>query len=91
LNTAISPSRVFLFFCLAYLASLFILSLFSGKDFPNAFSRQYGEYWSFEGRVVKDPDVREKNVQLQVRPYAVRKEAVLVTTERFSEYRYGDL
>jgi competence protein ComEC len=99
LNTAISPSRVFLFFCLAYLASLFILSLFSGKpfdfaqdeDFPNALSLQYGESLSFEGRVGKDPDAREKNVQLVVWPYAARKEAILVTTERFSEYRYGDV
>ncbi len=58
---------------------------------PNAFSEIYGKEAMFEGRIIKDPDIREKNVQLVVRPQGINKEAVLVTTERFSEYQYGDV
>ncbi len=58
---------------------------------PNAFSETYGKEAVFEGRVVNDPDVREKNVQLALRPQGVSTESVLVFTERFSEYQYGDV
>lgn len=60
------------------------------KDVPNAFSQSYGKAVVFEGRIVKDLDVREKNIQFVVRPQGI-KESVLVTTERFAEYRYGDV
>lgn len=80
-----------LLFCLAYIASVFVLSVMWGKDASNAFSGTYGKKTVFEGRVVKDPDVREKNVQLVVRPQGLSAENVLVTTERFAEYEYGDV
>lgn len=78
-------------FCLAYVASVFVFSLMWDKDNANAFSETYGEETVFEGRIVKDPDVREKNVQLVVSPQGLNKESVLVTTGRFSEYQYGDV
>ena len=87
----LSASRIVFLFCLAYIAGIFVFSLSQDKDKPNAFSGSYGKEVAFEGRVVKDPDVREKNVQLVVRPRGVRIESVLVTTERFSEYQYGDV
>ena len=91
MNFVLSPSRVVLLFCLAYIASVFVLSVMWNKDAPNAFSETYGKEAVFEGRVAKDPDVKEKNVQLVVRPRGAAAESVLVTTERFSEYRYGDV
>lgn len=91
MNFFLSPSRMVLLFCLAYIASVFVLSLMWDKGAPNAFSQAYGKEAVFEGRVVKDPDVKEKNVQLVVRPRGVNKESVLVTTERFSEFQYGDV
>ncbi|MBI2123932.1 MAG: ComEC family competence protein [Candidatus Wildermuthbacteria bacterium] len=77
--------------CLAYIASVFVFSLALNKDGPNAFSEAYGKEAVFEGRIVKDPDVKEKNIQLVVRPHEVNAESILVTTERFSEYQYGDV
>lgn len=89
--SSLSPSRTVLLFCLAYIVSVFVFSTMWDKDAPNAFSEAYGQKAIFEGRVVKDPDVREKNVQLVVRPQGIHRESVLITTERFSEYNYGDV
>ena len=90
MSFSLTLSRVVLVFCLAYIAGIFVFSFIWDKDAPNAFSEIYGKETTFEGRVVKDPDVREKNVQLVVRPQGVKAESVLITTERFSEYLYGD-
>ena len=86
-----SFSRIALLFCLAYIALVLVFSLVWDKDAPNAFSETYGKKTAFEGRIVKDPDIKEKNVQLVMRPRGVGRESVLITTERFSEYRYGDV
>ncbi|MDO8474000.1 MAG: ComEC/Rec2 family competence protein [bacterium] len=91
MNFSLSPSRIVLLFCLAYIAGVFVFSVVWGKDASNAFFETYGKEAVFEGRVVKDPDIKEKNVQLVVRPRGVKAENVLVTTERFSEYQYGDV
>jgi competence protein ComEC len=86
----LSASRIVLLFCLAYIAGVFVFSLAWDQGAPHAFSDAYGKEMIFEGRIVKDPDVREKNIQLVVRPQGIAIESVLVTTERFAEYRYGD-
>src|SRR3989338_8183520 len=90
MSFTLSFSRIVLLFCLAYIAGVFVFSSIWDKDAPNTFSEMYGKEAVFEGRIIKDPDVKEKNVQLVVRPQGVKVESVLVTTERFSEYRYGD-
>jgi competence protein ComEC len=86
-----SASRIILLCCLAYIAGVFVFSSVRSQDAPNAFSETYGKKMVFEGRIVKDPDVKEKNIQLVVRPQGIATESVLVTTERFSEYQYGDV
>src|SRR3989338_3019600 len=91
MSFTLSFSRIVLLFCLAYIAGVFVFSSIWDKDAPNTFSEMYGREAVFEGRIIKDPDVKEKNVQLVVRPQGIRRESVLVSTGRFSEYRYGDV
>ena len=41
------------------------------------------------GQVIKEPDIREKNIKLTIKPDNIEGK-VLVTTNRYPEYRYGD-
>ena len=41
------------------------------------------------GQVIKEPDIREKNIKLTIRPEKIEGK-VLVTTSRYPEYQYGD-
>ncbi len=41
------------------------------------------------GEIIKEPDIREKNIKLTVRPEKIEGK-VLVTTNRYPEYHYGD-
>ncbi|MCH7604436.1 ComEC/Rec2 family competence protein [Patescibacteria group bacterium] len=44
----------------------------------------------FEGRVVADPDVRIKNVQIVVQPQDIAGN-ILVTTDKYQDVQYGDV
>jgi competence protein ComEC len=44
---------------------------------------------SFIGQVVKDPDIREKNIKMTIKPEKMDGK-ILVTTNRYPEYYYGD-
>lgn len=41
------------------------------------------------GQIIKEPDIREKNIKLTIKPEKI-KGKVLVTTNRYPEYQYGD-
>jgi competence protein ComEC len=41
------------------------------------------------GQVIKEPDIREKNIKLTIKPNNIEGK-VLVTTNRYPQYQYGD-
>ena len=41
------------------------------------------------GQIIKEPDVREKNIKLTIKPEKI-KGKVLVTINRYPQYQYGD-
>lgn len=83
-----SPSKIFLYLCLAFIAGVFI---FTGQGFQN---ENEGGLTSFIGIVVEEPDIRAKSQKLTVEQYENSSRAVdgkiLVTTRRYPEYKYGD-
>lgn len=44
---------------------------------------------TFIGQIVKEPDIRENNVKLTIKPENIEGK-ILVTANRYPEYRYGD-
>ncbi|OHA63170.1 MAG: hypothetical protein A2842_00050 [Candidatus Wildermuthbacteria bacterium RIFCSPHIGHO2_01_FULL_48_25] len=83
-------SRILFFACLAYIAGVFAWSVTPlGKQLPNEYKEYVGKYVSIEGVVVDDPNERRENIQLAIRPEG-GKGKILVTTDKFGEYRFQD-
>jgi len=77
----ISASRIFLYLCLFFIGGVFVFS--SKNGFLSDAPQIKEENVSFTGIVAVEPDIRETTIQLRVGD-------VLVTTDRYPEYRYGD-
>lgn len=75
--------------CIALALGIFRLDYAESK--PSVLSAHEGEAVVLEGRIAREPEVRETNVHLYVKPTGV-DEYVLVTTDKFSgeDFRYGD-
>jgi len=55
----------------------------------------FGQEVSLEGKVVKEPDIRENNTKLTIKARLSRESRalnkILVTVSRYPEYKYGDI
>jgi len=85
-----SVSKIFLYLCLSFIGGVFVFSSENGflSDIPQIQEREA----TFTAIVVEDPDIREGHIQLilrEVGPPSI-KGKILVTTNRYPEYRYGD-
>ncbi|MDP2664701.1 MAG: ComEC/Rec2 family competence protein [bacterium] len=85
-------SRLLFFLCLIFLAGVFVWSFSPlGNQYPNEFGEFVGKTVMFKGTIVGDVQERIENTQLVVLPEGAKKGKILVTTDRFKQYRYGDI
>lgn len=84
-------SRILFWCCVAYIAVVFVWSVLPwGRNYENEFEAFVGKTVVFKGKVLEDVQERVENTQLTVKPEGSRKGRILVTTDRFKKYRYGD-
>lgn len=88
--------------CIAGLICVFfalgMVRLEMAESLPSVFREYEGREVSFEGRIAREPEVRETNVQLFIDPMSIgsdSRELILVTTDKFSgitkDFSYGDV
>jgi competence protein ComEC len=89
----IQGSRILFAASLACIAGVFVWSVVphAPSKISQKFSQLYGENVEFNGIVSQDPVVRAKNVQLVLAPLEFSTGSILVSTDKFSSLRYGDL
>ena len=88
-----SPSRILFSLSLAFVAGVFVLSIVSHapSKISQEFARYYGKDIEFAGTISQDPTPKTKNVQLVLTPLNLSAAKVLLSTDKFSTWRYGDL
>lgn len=91
---------VFIGFCLVFLFFgmwRLQLSELKVKNSKLTMYNKFGKNIELLGVVVKEPDIRERNVKLTVKPKKINEEKIqnsgniLITVSRYRKYQYGDL
>ena len=83
-----SASKIFLYLCLLFIGGVFIYSFFiSPKNEEN--SQHYDQEITFRGIIIKEPEQRINQQKFQFKTKEV-KGKILISTELYPEYFYGD-
>jgi len=87
LSIKLTKSKILLYLCLFYIAGVFVYSLVEN---PQSFLfNQAGEEITFRGIIVAEPERRIDQQKFQVKAEGIEGK-VLITTELYPEYNYGD-
>src|SRR3989339_360466 len=71
--------------------SLGILRMSLAQNLPDSnLYKMVGQKISFEATIIDEPDVRDTSARYTVKPTLSSKSLVLLITDRFPEYKYGD-
>jgi len=79
-------------FCLLFLVLGIWRHQIAEKKITNNELRQYNEQYqktTLTGQIIKEPDIREKNIKLTIKLDNLDGK-ILVTTTKYSQYQYGD-
>jgi len=83
-----SASKIFLYLCLLFIAGVFIYSFFITSENEET-SEYYDQKVSFKGIIIKEPEQRINQQKFQFKTEEI-KGKILITTELYPEYYYGD-
>jgi len=85
-----TKSKILLYLCLAFIAGVLVVSLFGGFDAePAKISQYYDQEISLQGIIIGEPEQRVNQQKFEFRTEEIPGK-ILVTTELYPEYHYGD-
>jgi len=88
-----TASRIFLYLCLLFIASVFVYSLIRAPQENEELSQYYDQEIGLQGVIINEPEQRINQQKFEVRPQQrsdFGEGKILVTTEIYPEYHYGD-
>ena len=85
-----TKSKILLYLCLAFIVGVLVVSLLGGFDAESAkINQYYDQEMILEGIIIDEPEKRINQQKFQFKTEEIPGK-VLVTTELYPEYQYGD-
>ncbi len=83
-----TPSKILLYLCLLFIAGVFIYSFFIASENKEN-SQYYDQEVNLKGIIIKEPEQRINQQKFQFKAEEIEGK-ILITTELYPEYYYGD-
>ncbi len=83
-----TKSKIFLYLCLIFIASIFVYSFIKAPQ-DEGLSQYYDQEINFTGIIINEPEQRINQQKFEFRS-DLWKGKILITTELYPEYKYGD-
>ena len=85
-----SASKILIYFCLSFIILILIISLFNGfKTKPEKVNQYYDQEVVLEGIIINEPEQRINQQKFEFKTENIPGN-ILVTTELYPKYKYGD-